>query len=80
MAAAAAAEVAASTNEKAESAAAVAVLVASTKALEDQLAALKAQHDVVRKSLESLEGQVEEEKVKLPAVEDAIKVRKRPKL
>ena len=64
----------ASAAEKAESAAAIAAFAASTKALEDKLADLKSRHEIVVQSLAALGAKVDEEKVKLPATEDAIKV------
>ena len=66
----------ASAAEKAESAAAIAAFAASTKALEDKLADLKSRHEIVVQSLAALGAKVDEEKVKLPATEDAIKVRR----
>ena len=63
-----------SSSSSSESVAAIAAITSSTQAIEAKLAVLTAQHDNVIRSLDALDGKVEDERVKLPAIEDAMRV------
>lgn len=62
-----------SSSSSSESVAAIAAITSSTQAIEAKLAVLTAQHDNVIRSLDALDGKVEDERVKLPAIEDAMR-------